>query len=563
MSTKPRTQVPDSFDLTLVKEWADTCSKSHKRCSEKQENWYPTRLLHITSGGQQVRLIVSQDHHPKGQYMTLSHKWGENVGTKLQTSTMAQLQRAVVVPDLPPAFQDTIKIAAFMDIQYLWIDALCIKQDSDRSDWEIESLNMGKVYANAFLNVSATLAVKGTEPLFHNQGWAPIGPSEIKLKIKGPLKHFHVLNGDIWSDGISNAPLNNRGWVFQERFLARRVLHFSTRQLGWECRHQTALETFPKGLPANLETAVTKSSFHDLLAKVARHTRRRSVQDWLTTWHQIVEDYSRCLFTYPEDKLIAFAGIGAYISDFIGTEFVAGMLEKSLVYDLAWWRWTEDRKRFPFSNTSSRAPSWSWASVDGQINFPEDIYGTTHVLSFVENIKLIRNAGDLLGKQSHLRVRGICMPLRSKWSGEVIIGFFLPDLSALPERSTCGFTVEDSPQGSSIYYEVAIEEMHDLAERGHVLFLPLFLAKYFLSGILITKNRGKDSYRRIGAVHIPVRVESIPEDKKEIHKEIRLEQWREDTRVTQQGFPTVVWNNSGLRLIEYVQHSTFGDIEIL
>ncbi|KAH9209824.1 heterokaryon incompatibility protein-domain-containing protein, partial [Leptodontidium sp. 2 PMI_412] len=212
-----------------------------------KENWYPTRLLHITSGGQQVRLVISQDHAPKGHYMTLSHRWGASQYTKLLTSTMAQLQKAIAVPDLPPAFQNAIKIAASLDTQYLWIDGLCIKQDpDDRTDWGIEALTMGKVYANAFLNISATLAVDGSETLFHNQGYEPFGPSEIVLRVEGKLKKFYLLDGDIWTDEISNAPLSSRGWVFQERFLARRVLHFGNRQLGWECRQSTTLEIFGK-----------------------------------------------------------------------------------------------------------------------------------------------------------------------------------------------------------------------------------------------------------------------------------------------------------------------------
>ncbi|KAE9364280.1 HET-domain-containing protein [Stipitochalara longipes BDJ] len=559
IGTKPTIPAPGSLDLSLLKEWIDTCRKSHKQCGEKKENWHPTRLLHITSGGQQVRLVISQDHAPKGYYITLSHRWGECPYTKLETSTMAQLQRVVDVPDLPPAFQDAIRIAAFLDIQYLWIDGLCIKQDrDDRSDWEIESLTMGKVYANAFLNVSATLAVDGSEALFHNQGWGPIGPSEIKLKINGRTELFYILDGEIWEDEISNAPLNNRGWVFQERFLAQRVLHCGTRQLGWECRQLTALAMFPKGLPANLGTPIAKSSFYARLAKVARHTRRRSVQDWLNTWHSIVEAYSLCLLTYTKDKLIAFAGIGASLSEFIGTEFVAGMLAESLIYDLAWWRWSEDRTRSPLGDTSLRAPSWSWMSVDGKINFPEDLSGIKRARKFVENIEIIREDDDLTGKHGLLRLRGVCMPLRAKWSEGVIVSFSLSELSA------CRFTVDDGPRGSSIYYEITIEEMRDLEIRGRILLLPLFSTPAFFNGILITSNRGRSSYRRIGVVNIPVHLEwaSDGDGEKEMDgEETHLEQWRRDTRVRDKNF-TTVWNYTAIRLVDYIQGSTSRVIEI-
>ncbi|KAH7393420.1 heterokaryon incompatibility protein-domain-containing protein [Cadophora sp. MPI-SDFR-AT-0126] len=548
---------PGSFNLPLLKEWIDTCRKRHKQCNKETENWYPTRLLHITSGGQKVRLVISQDHAPKGQYITLSHRWGKIESTKLQTSNMAQLQRDVAVPDLPLAFQDAIKVAVSLEIQYLWIDALCIKQDEDeRSDWEIESRIMGKVYANAFLNISATLAVDGSERLFHNQGYDALGLSEIKFKMRGKEKQISLLDGDIWTDEISNAPLNSRGWVFQGRFLAQRVLHFGTRQLGWECRQSTALEMFPRGLPASLGNAVSKASVHARLVRIARHTGRSSVGDWLTTWQDIVERYSQCLFTFGEDKLIAFAGIGASISSLVSTELVAGMLEKSLIYDLAWWRWAEDRELSPLRNTSFRAPSWSWMSVDGQINFPGDISGLKGVQTFLENIEIIRDHNDLYGTNSRLRLWGVCIPLKVEWSEEVIINFSFP---ALPE---CQFTVDGSPRGSSICCEIPMEQMRDLVQRSRILLLPLFSTPYYFNGILITSIQGRGLHRRIGAIEIPVMEESAHVSKREnVREDNQMELWLRDIRETETGF-TRFYNYTALRLIEYIQSSACRNIEI-
>ena len=84
----------------------------------------------------------------------------------------------------------------------------------------------------------------------------------------------------------------------------------------------------------------------------------------------IVNAYSKCELTYPNDKLIAFAGVAKRILSIRTDNYVAGMWESSIVYDLAWWRSSMDRAAFPISVTSSRAPSWSWASVDGEIIFP-------------------------------------------------------------------------------------------------------------------------------------------------------------------------------------------------
>lgn len=44
-----------------------------------------------------------------------------------------------------------------------------------------------------------------------------------------------------WHQEITGAKLCGRGWVFQERLLAPRVLHFAKRQLWWECVEQVKL----------------------------------------------------------------------------------------------------------------------------------------------------------------------------------------------------------------------------------------------------------------------------------------------------------------------------------
>jgi hypothetical protein len=193
-----------------------------------------------------------------------------------------------------------------------------------------------KGYENAFLNISATLAVDGNELLWRNKQLSPIGLCEMTLRIDDTQVVLYLLDGDIWIDEITSAPRNKRGWVFQERFLAKRVLHSSTRQLGWECQEMTGLEMLPKGLPAILGRPLAKKSIQSVLSKRTPGAPQSSIE-WLATWNGIVEEYSKGSFTFPADKLIAFAGIGTMISEHIGTEYISGMLLGSLTYDLARW----------------------------------------------------------------------------------------------------------------------------------------------------------------------------------------------------------------------------------
>jgi len=557
IGSKPANPANDSFDISLVKGWIDTCCKTHRLCNRKRECWYPTRLLHIISSDQ-ARLILSEDHAPKGYYITLSHRWGNFQYTKLLTETLAQLQSVIAVSHLPPAFRDAIKVATLLDIEYIWIDGLCIKQDpDDRSDWKVESLKMGKVYENAFLNISATLAVDGNEPLLPNQQLSSFGLSEMTFSIDDTQDVFYLLDGDIWIDEITSAPLNKRGWVFQERFLAKRVLHFSTRQLGWECEEMTALEMLPKGLPAILGRPLAKKLIQSVLSKRAPDAPHSSIEEWLGTWHDIVNEYSKGSFTFPADKLIAFAGIGPMISEHIGTEYISGMLLGSLTYDLAWWRWMEDRTRFPLIDACTRAPSWSWASVDGEINFPVDGANLRNSRTFIKNIGIIRERNDLLNNHSRLRVQGVCMPLRVTWSEGDIFEFSISELAA------CRFTTEGESGASSIDCDIPLEEMRDLERRGCILVLPLYSTTLFFYSLLIHRKRGRGSHRRIGLVTIPVRVQTATEDMIDTGlTKAHLMQWRRDKKPKAEDEPFNHWNRKALGLMDHVESSMCRTIEI-
>lgn len=64
---------------------------------------------------------------------------------KLLTSNLGILQDGFAILDLPKSFQDAVSVTRKFGVRYLWIDALCILQDSVE-DWRQEAVVMGKIY---------------------------------------------------------------------------------------------------------------------------------------------------------------------------------------------------------------------------------------------------------------------------------------------------------------------------------------------------------------------------------------------------------------------------------
>ncbi|KAI5461695.1 heterokaryon incompatibility protein-domain-containing protein, partial [Mariannaea sp. PMI_226] len=340
------------------------CTTTHEECNRHEaESWYPTRLLELASGGRSMRLILTENEKLKGAYVTLSHRWGLHHYRMLTSRTIDEFKKSINVDSLPTAFQEAGLLAARLGIRYIWIDSLCIKQDADLIDWKREAPRMCDVYTYSFLNLAATSSPDdGTSSLFNTQTDQPFSP----MQTDAHAKQYFLIDGDTWDYEIEEAPLQSRAWVFQERLLAPRLLHFGSTQLGWECKEDIALELFPNTLPPGMVATTTSETLTKALASRSSDSSHESFRD---AWSDLVNRYSKCDLTKREDKLVAFSGVAKLIEDARQDEYLAGLWKSTLVTDLAWTCYGQ--LWAPWVDTKFRAPSWSWLSLDQEIHFPE------------------------------------------------------------------------------------------------------------------------------------------------------------------------------------------------
>ncbi|KAL9115854.1 MAG: hypothetical protein Q9227_000222 [Pyrenula ochraceoflavens] len=85
-------------------------------------------------------------------------------------------------------------------------------------------------------------------------------------------------------------------------------------------------------------------------------------------WYRLMFLYSRRNMTDKNDKLPALAGLAAGFRDFHNCTYIAGLWKEDLIRGL---QWVPSGASGGFSildaRMTHRAPSWSWASVDGVI----------------------------------------------------------------------------------------------------------------------------------------------------------------------------------------------------
>jgi len=150
------------------------------------------------------------------RYMTLSHCWGSAEFIRLLMSNMEEFRRGRPISSLPQNFRDAIAVTRRFSIRYLWIDSLCIIQDSV-TDWKSESSMMRDVYANSVCNIAAAASQNPYQGLFRTRRldeilriveahWA----DRPKLSLL-----VNMDEGEYWLAQLDSAPLLRRGWVIQ------------------------------------------------------------------------------------------------------------------------------------------------------------------------------------------------------------------------------------------------------------------------------------------------------------------------------------------------------------
>jgi Heterokaryon incompatibility protein (HET) len=230
----PHTKSAESDQI--IRTWIHECLNGHAECmaiqSARMKNRsLPTRLVHIEprQEASHIRICSSAHLNSSVRYATLSHVWGTSRHLILTSENKGELQQGICVTRLPATFRHAVEVTESLSLQYLWIDSLCILQDSP-ADWERECKIMGDIYSNAFINIAASTATDSNGGLFGSRDPLDITPCVVRIRFAeraGEDELYVFWAEDQVKTPIADAPLNKRAWVLQERLLAPRTVHFT------------------------------------------------------------------------------------------------------------------------------------------------------------------------------------------------------------------------------------------------------------------------------------------------------------------------------------------------
>lgn len=527
--------VPEQKELLSC--WLSNCLRNHPKCRALQRGFTPTRLLQIDyfADCQDVKLVDFSSNPGTVSYVALSHCWGAPSKRPIRTlqSNIVQHQERIKFQDLSRTFQDAVKVTRDLRLSYVWIDSLCIIQDS-KDDWEMEAAQMGEVYRESICTLCALSSndgdggcrvnASGEEVDYLRYVDLDIGEYRIRLIETENNDERSILTWDVeYGDDEFKSrpwggnPLRTRAWTFQERELSVRAIHFSRQTLLWECVEMKGSTEIPHGVIRRYD------EFKPVPMQTLLSDAGAAQQD---QWYGKVEDYTSRFLTRESDKLVAFSGYAQHFQREVlgGGTYLAGLWKEHFPGCLLWRVRRDERKpgeRHPFEAFEPRrpikyrAPTWSWASLDGEVTYASQRVvnqGGTPTQPSPSRVTLLTNEIGIENSFSHVPY-GASMTLRGpvtqcefddflEDSGSVdeckrrlynktgeALGFFYPDIMLEVQdirHIWCLGVCNEIDTSMDLPEEVSSAEMGEFSER--------------LMGIALYPNHDGSIFRRIGMV---------------------------------------------------------------
>jgi hypothetical protein len=403
--------VEEQINIELVKSWLQLCNQQHQSMKQMpdlhfhdithdnvhntatliQESCQPVPLsknsLGLTLIDVQIGCLVSTTHDVR--YFASSYVWVDRNPFKTRKKSRAtELYTPGAITaensDIPQIIRDAIEFVGKIGERYLWINSLCIIQDSTSEKMEQIS-NMGNIYSRAYITLVAAFGeschtgfpgvrAKSRKTIQHVE---QIGDMLLANQLQ-PL--YRILRDSTWS---------TRGWTYQEHELSKRCLIFIEHLLYFSCNHMVVQED---------------SGLRDVSLRRERADRIRLERYpiW-ACYRSAVKNFSKRNFTFDADVINAFRGIAALLQPASKCDFLHGLPETELDVALLWQPKSPIRRRVDKLTGEPLFPSWSWAGWVGEVGY----IWTKHLL---DDISWVRWQVQLAGKTEYFSSNQLRMP---------------------------------------------------------------------------------------------------------------------------------------------------------
>jgi hypothetical protein len=499
----------ESSVVDLMKGWLTDCKK-HKLCNTSMFDSLPSRVIDIDSRGtaDDLRLADSSTIQClNNNYATLSHCWGQVERTTTTSGNLAQMLQGFSMSSLNPMFRDAVLVARALAIRYLWIDSICIVQNSE-ADKSQELSKMAAIFANSQITIAGPAATDSQKSFLDRRV-----SDHVQVGHPGQNLYLRKALDQDWED-IQNSTLAQRAWTFQEIQLSKRMLYFLPERLMWVCREGTQWEsmfTQAIDLPFNHPRVVIlepkRRTLYDGLYSVyglsgednSTIDKTRLQPMSALNWYALVDEYSGRRLTFASDKLTAISAIAQSVIRYTGASYTAGLWQHEIINGLLWVRSLqsapEKGERRLVRLEKSGTPSWSWAAYDGKVYTlwcqPQDRDTTFAVVNNVRTFPLDPQYDTGPVSSATLLLSGPCAN----------ICFWHPEDQSLAEGKVFswyesdGGRIEDDEHYATVTFDLASEEL----ARTPAVCMAIRRSEMIISCLVLRPDPDNDEhYIRVG-----------------------------------------------------------------
>jgi hypothetical protein len=387
---------PDSEEhAATVRHWIKECS-AHKICNQTVSGFasidanqspLPSRCIEISRESR--RVYLRETEAMQGAYITLTHRWNqETENCKTTADNYRDRLEGRGFGELPKLFQDVFIIAEKLDVQYVWIDSICILQyGDDGADWRREAPKMAQYYQFSIVTIAGTMSniENGILNPYLDEP-APWASKLVRLpyrdKMNAQAGFFYVYRRkvrlvDEYLASVRNCHLFRRGWILQEWLLSKRLLWYTPTGLFFECHTDNPRTDCQERIAFENAKPDVRSS---LQLKASFNSTNASILDF---WYHALEVYSACYLTKPDqDRILAVAGLGKEVGQILinpkqelaieaeiqNEMYLSGLWLYDIHHGLLW---EEDHSSQPWTTRVNNTPSWSWSSLMTKVKWPE------------------------------------------------------------------------------------------------------------------------------------------------------------------------------------------------
>lgn len=383
-------------DLAWARLWVQDCVHKHPECQSIVPGTPEAGSLHASTRFIDVRLrrLVQLDEifsTAPLEYVALSYVWGKDYQLRTLSANLATFRAQLPASDLgsgerlPRTIEDAMLVTQALGYRFLWVDALCIVQDSDQ-DLKLQLTQMGAIYGLAVTTIAARGSCSSDSGLLGiSVPRGCIGRSDPEVVVNSEM------SVGVWSAGYDDENFQEkmgkladkryymwRGWTFQEQILSTRSLEFNLKRMTLWCGRKESCQE--RGCP-NFATRDMYDPHHFRHA-VRKYQRREKLspdsitpddvadEGWLLErWKTIRETYSKRSLTHYVDRRRAILATAKVMNDIIGGVDSHGVARGNLHAELLWHLDLEENNQPDVVKFSADQcpeglfPSWSWLNL--------------------------------------------------------------------------------------------------------------------------------------------------------------------------------------------------------